>query len=472
MASRTFLRRWLASRTPDDAAKAGNAATPAIDPAAHSLGARRAQADESFPAFLTSAVDRPTARARNPLTQARLLLRDLFAPAQPVMERGRFAGRLDVLATLIEIIEEQRSHVVVYGERGIGKTSLMHILGDLARESQYIVSYQSCGANSRFDEIFRAALAEVPLLYLGNLSPLTAEAESGASFADKLPAEGFNARELGALCARVTGTRVLIVLDEYDRIEDASFRESVAELIKNLSDRAARVHLVIAGVASNLQELIGYIPSIRRNVIGLPMPRLASKDVAALIAIGETAAGIRFDPRVIEMIDLLANGSPYLVRLLSHHASMKALDAGRLEVLLDDIDAALDKAVDEAEGRVAPVGIQQIERCLAPDRAALVGAVARAASTPDGWFGEAELHDMLSPDTTPSDLRTELLDLSREQHLLDADLAGEAPRFRFHDEALPTYLWLRVARDHLAAGGAADALARHAPRRAARVRRA
>src|SRR5688572_20504882 len=93
------------------------------------------QRDETaFPTFLTSAMDRPQARGESDaILRARLVLRDIFTPTQPVTQRSRFAGRLGLLARLISIIEEQRSHVVVYGERGIGKTSLMHILADVAR---------------------------------------------------------------------------------------------------------------------------------------------------------------------------------------------------------------------------------------------------------------------------------------------------------------------------------------------------
>jgi len=184
-------------------------------------------------------------------------------------------------------LEDQRAHVVLYGERGIGKTSLVHILADIARESRYHVAYASCGSGSRFDEIFRGVLKDIPMLYTKNANPAGRDVESGASLADLLPEGTFDARHLGDICATITGTRVLVILDEYDRIQDPSFRQSIAELVKNLSDRAARVQLVIAGVSANLQELVGYIPSIRRNVVGLPMPRLDSKEIAALIDIGE-----------------------------------------------------------------------------------------------------------------------------------------------------------------------------------------
>ena len=228
--------------------------------------------------------------------------------------------------------------------------------------------------------IFSApVLRDIPQLYLRDIDP-TAIGEHQGSLADRLT-EGFDARQLGELLAQVTGTRVIIILDEYDRAESDQFRQSVAELIKNLSDRAARVQLVLAGVASNLQQLIGYIPSIRRNIIGLPMPRLSNDEVRALIAIGEKSAGVDFDGDAISAIEALSNGSPYLVRLVSHHASMIALDAERFRIELTDVWAALDKVVEEAAGRIDPRLIAAVEPYLDPAHRAITHAAARAAST-------------------------------------------------------------------------------------------
>ena len=418
------------------------------------LGPREPE-QQAFPRFRASAMDRPQAEGEHSeLVHARLLLRDVFTPAQPVTERTRFAGRMGVLAKLIEIIEDQRSHVVIYGERGIGKTSLVHILADVARESRYHVIYASAGAQSRFDEIFRAILTEIPQLFLKSVSPTAPEAEGGATLADRLPAGPFDARELGDLCAQITGTRIIIVLDEYDRIQDPEFRQSVAELIKNLSDRAARVQLILAGVASNLQELIGYIPSIRRNVIGLPMPRLTTGEVKSLIRIGENAAGVRFDDQTIEMIDLLSNGSPYLARLLSHHSSMRALDAGRLSIELADIWTALDKIVEEAESRIARRTAEQVRQLFEAERRPALGAAARAASTPDGWFTVGDVLRHL-PHGAADECDNELHQLTNGG-ILERDVEGETARYRFRDEALPTYLWMLIARDHFRAGGHAS----------------
>jgi energy-coupling factor transporter ATP-binding protein EcfA2 len=399
-----------------------------------------------YPMFRSQAIDRGPSRGEtSQLVKARLTLRDVFTPAQPVTERSKFAGRLAVLARLIEILEEQRSHVVIYGERGIGKTSLVHILTDIARESRYVVVYASCGAFSSFEDIFRAVLADIPQLYLRDVDP-TALGERPGTLADRLP-ESFDPRQLGELLAQVTGTRVIVILDEYDRAESDAFRQSVAELIKNLSDRAARVQLVLAGVASNLQQLIGYIPSIRRNIIGLPMPRLSSEEVRALIAIGERSAGVAFDDDAIAAIESLSNGSPYLVRLVSHHASMAALDDRRLRIALTDVWTALDKVVEESASRIDPRLIAAIEPYLAGPHRALVHAAARAASTPDGWFAPEDAGSLL--DGCPTERMVKELSELTLAGVLERVAEGEAARYRFREEPLPTYLWMRVARDDL-----------------------
>jgi Cdc6-like AAA superfamily ATPase len=358
-------------RQSDDLAQADRAPAPPAPPTTDTRPAfleslwREGDAPRtgpSLPRFTASATDDiSTTNADGSLTRRRLALRDTLGASQPVLGRERFAGRHDALGQLIASIEQQRVHVVIYGERGIGKTSLTHVFAETAREARYLVLYGSCGTEARFDTMFRSFAARIPRLYHRSVMPNSPEAEAGDHF-DKMLDDHFGPRELADLFAEVTGTRVIIILDEYDRVLDVNFRRDVAELIKNLSDRAARVQLVLTGVAQNLDELIGYAPSIRRNIVGLPMRPLKTGEVRDLLALGEAVAEIKYSDAAVTMITAMAGGSPYLVRLIAHQAGLAALNEQRsvvtdnhariaVERVLTDWNSSLPRRVQVSLGR-------------------------------------------------------------------------------------------------------------------------
>src|SRR3546814_16330561 len=112
------------------------------------------------------------------------------------------------------------------------------------------------------------------------------------------------------------------MLDEFDRATSRSFRRSIAELIKNLSDRSARVHLVVAGVAANFMELIEHIPSILRNVLNLELPRMDASEVDHMLQIGSDESGLGFSGAARPRTRQSANGSLSLLTILAPHAPM------------------------------------------------------------------------------------------------------------------------------------------------------
>lgn len=433
---------------------------PAAAPAAAPSRSTSPTVPVNFPGFQTSAIDRPMNRSHGVRQlAARLALREVFSPSQPVTERGRFAGRLAFLADLISTIEERLSHVVLYGPRGMGKTSLLHILTTIARESQYRVIYGSCSAQTRFDDMFRTFLNDIPLRYLNSVSPGDAEV-GGASLGDRLPAGTFDARQLSELLANVAGTRVIIILDEFDRVESPEFRQSIAELIKNLSDRTARVQLILSGVAANLTELIGYIPSIRRNVIGMPIPRMTRAEIETLIGMGESAAGMAFDADSRDLIVATSNGSPYLVRLLCHHAALAALDEDRMTVGLADTRDALDRIIAESDGRMDRRVAHAARHLPFEQQATMLAAIALADATADGWFSPEDVYAKLDNPADRDAVIGAIEKLFVANGLVVPGEGSHSGEYRFVDEGLPVFVWINLARSRergRIAGGKPDA---------------
>lgn len=404
-----------------------------------------------LPRFIASAADDIESASADRLSRRRLALRDALGASQPVVMREAFAGRHDPMGRLITAIEEQRVHVVIYGERGIGKTSLAHVFAETAREARYHVIYASCGTAANFSDMFRSILARIPRIFHTSVLPNSAEAEAGDNFDIMLPDGEYGARELADVLSGVVGTRVLVILDEYDRVVDVNFRRDVAELIKNLSDRAARVQLIITGVALNLDELIGYAPSIRRNITGLPMTPMTKAEMRELLRMGERAADIVFGDDAVDTIGQMAGGSPYLVRLLGHQAGLITLDARRDRVSEADARKAVELVIREWQASLPRRVQSNLSREEAKTHWQLLVAAARAGSSADGWFTVDDVYAEMGGALSALAIERDLKLFVNTVDLLERREGPGDPHFRFGYPGVASLLMMSAAMARLVA---------------------
>lgn len=347
-----------------------------------------------------------------------------YPVSQPVSDLRQFAGRRELLTSVIRSIEERRMHVVLYGDRGIGKTSLLHIIALLAKDARYLVRYSSCSASSDLDSTFRAIAEDIPLLYHEKGDPTSAQVEAGKTLADLFETTRLTPAALSEVFDGVSGTRLLIILDEFDRTENADFRREVAELIKNLSDRSSKVQILIGGVAENLSELIRQIPSIRRNLLGIPVAKMTDEELAEILTNGQAISGLPIDKATQDKLIGSANGSPYLANLIAHQASSRAIERGGKSVSGTDLKDALATMAEEQTLRLPEAARGQVERLIAevphPElRSAVAHALEHFGQVPLKQFPALKVFAQGNPST-------------------DGMLA-------FEDDGVPLTVWLRLA---------------------------
>jgi hypothetical protein len=434
---------WLGKRTRRKDSS-GNKVAAAKDVTAAPLrprSAREISIPPVFPSFKSSATDEVDLHKSDRFTSARLRLRRAFTPAQPINDRGLFAGRRALIANLIRAIEDERLHTIVYGPRGIGKTSLLHVVAEAAREARYLLSYTSCGAEASFDALFRTVAADIPLMFHESYGPSSAEAERGEVIADLLGPGPISPQRASEICAKVVGTRVLVIVDEFDRCGSQEFRRNVAEFLKNLSDRSVRVQLVIAGVAENLEDLLQAGALLQRNVVALEVPPMSSDEVKDLISIGQDISGLTFTSSAMEMLSSAAQGIPYVASLLAQHSALAALGQGRLDVLNEDVNVAIEGALAQMSGRMPRSAVLQLTSITDESSKGILRALARLAMLDNGRFA---VEDIKAATTTP-------LEAARLQALVERMVReggpitvrdGESGRYWFPDATIAPYLWL------------------------------
>jgi len=398
--------------------------------------------DFGLPRFRSTASDQVDTHQHDRLAAVRISLRNAFTPSKPITDERVFAGRTATLTALIRSIEDQQLHVVIHGERGIGKTSVLNILAEAALAARYLQVYISCGERSTFEEVVRAVAAKIPLLYVTGYGPTHAETEAGGTLSDLIGTEPVSARMAADLLAKVSGTRVLLFLDEFERCESIEFRTRIAELMKDLSDRSARVQVVIAGIASDLTELMEAIPSIQRSVFALELPRMTPDEVRQMVSKGEKVGGVTFEPAASEEIVTLAVGFPYIASLLSHHAALTALDGDRTTVTHADVALAATAALEELRSRLSRRSQWHIQETVKRGGLPALGGIAAAAQSASGRFTPEDLA-MRAKTPEEKEQQTRMAEtLTQQGGLLKESNDDYGRGYTFIEASVPPYLWL------------------------------
>ena len=189
---------------------------------------------------------------------------DIFSPHAPIDEEQLFVGRLYLIEGLVETVFQRGQHAILYGERGVGKTSLVNILGSkIFTKSQTIkIVKRNCTVDHDYKIIWEQLFDDFQLPDGESMSELI-DHKSGAY-------EIYKA--IGMLSERL---HPILIIDEYDRVEDDETHVKMADTIKYLSDFSAKVTIVIVGVSRDVKGLFGGHPSIERNVRHISMPLMS-----------------------------------------------------------------------------------------------------------------------------------------------------------------------------------------------------
>lgn len=398
---------------------------------------------------LRSPAQREPAMLRGLSPEVNGLLREAFTPTRPKQRlNSLFIGRTGTLRRIIAAIEEERAHVILFGDRGRGKTSVANAIEQIAGQAGYLAIKLTCSAELGFEEIFRHFLRRIPSAYYRapGANPF-AGGNAFANFAELLPRETFSITELNEVLGTIHGTHVLMILDEYDRVTDEDFRNKLAELFKNLSDSAVAVTLLVVGVAENLDQLLGKHPSIQRALVPVHLPLMSDREVERLIQAGADNARIAFAPEVVRRTVDFARGLPYYAQLLGLHAARSAVSRRSATVEREDLVYAVTRCLQEAERGV----VVSYARALAPEhRAVMEDVLLAAALCPSDEFGVFDPGDLAGPD---SELSSEFLE---RLHRLVEDPYGavlvvvpEPGRvlYRFQNQMMRQYVLMRQAQE-------------------------
>lgn len=303
------------------------------------------QAEDEYPAYapLSLASDNSTPSAPSPLESARKLQRVslAFDVSQPVSSRDALRGRDSKLTALLSGTLYGGNHAFIYGPRGSGKTSLARIFGDYADEEGAVVLYMASIGSVTFTDLMLPYIEQLPSTCF---DPRDQELLDDALAQAR---QYCTARNLVNYLAEIKYSRVIFILDEFDRIESRETRSEVASLLKLSSDARLPVSFLLVGIAADVPELIDHHPSLRRHVTPVSIEPLTDNEVRTILDHCANLGGLTFTTEAKDHIASLACGSPYHTRLFGMHAAVVALEGHADEVGIDAVARGIRSAFDE-----------------------------------------------------------------------------------------------------------------------------
>lgn len=377
---------------------------------------------------------------------------EAFTPGAPIRERDLFAGRIEQVGMLIDAVRQRGRHAVIFGERGVGKTSLSNTfaLGLNSPTNRLIAEKINADPKDTFTSLWKKTFKRFAYYiqqygvevrryitddYMGVISPDDVQIELDNFSLNSTP---------------------IIIIDEFDRVQDQDASLLMSDTIKALSDYSVNCTIILVGVAEDISTLIQNHQSISRQMIQVRMPRMSQDELINIVLDRLKRLRMKMSEGALRRIAFLSRGLPYFTHLLGMHATRSAILNKRRNVNEDDLDIGIRTALSEVdqtlkEGYNVAVISQKPKQTLYEP---VLLACALAEADELGKFQqknvENPLADVLSEKryraTTYAFHMNEFCEEKRGR-ILENSGDPNNPRYRFRDPLMQPYVILRGLAD-------------------------
>jgi hypothetical protein len=367
----------------------------------------------------------------------------LFSPASPVCDEVLLCGRSAEAARLVETLLEPGKHAIVYGERGVGKTSLANLFWQRQRElrQSVVAARVQADPSDNFSSLWRKALTE-----LGTVeSSSHAHVDDAADRGNPLTPDSVR-RYLQRFCLRST----ILIVDEFDRLQDVRDAELMADTIKSLSDYNINCTVIIVGVAETAGGLIRNHGSLRRCISCIPVRRMIESDLMESIQMRLDLVGIGIDDSAKRAVARISRGLPFFANKIAQSACLSTLRTGTRRIESDQVRQSIRSVVCDLEELFSDGDGEVLAHARGGIFAEVIMASALSETDEDGYFSaaavEAPLSRLLGRAVSPFGFQRHLADLASEKRGRLLVRRGEPGtyRYRFRDALMQPFLVMQA----------------------------
>lgn len=271
----------------------------------------------------------------------------VFTPSAPISVKELFAGRTQQVSKVINAITQPGQHAIIYGERGVGKTSMANVIRGFLPNDEIITTVKvNCDSGMNFKDLFSNILEEIKFQHEKTKIGFGNESEKQTiSLKSISNTEDLSPHKLRKIFSELPGTTIIII-DELDRITDKKTRKEIADTIKNFSDYIINTTFILVGVADSVENLISEHQSIERALVQIKMPRMSKGELNNIINNGISQIKIVMKDEARDKIVNLSQGLPNYTHLLALHSCQTAIKNDEKEVDLKITEKAIEISID------------------------------------------------------------------------------------------------------------------------------
>ena len=278
------------------------------------------------------------------------LLGQIYTPSYPIEIQALFSGRSKQFQNVVSVISQKGKQLIIFGDRGVGKTSFANIIKIAIENPSLQVGKVSCNSDDTFESLWHNVLSKFSYNYEEAQQRIgfgmdVESTDRSLIFSNLYSPPQLNIPRLLEIFSLLPNS--VIILDEFDRLDKEKFNHLIfTDFIKALSDTLPYVTIIIVGVSEDVASLIQGHESIERNLGQTHLQAMSPDEISMIIKKGEEPLSLQFDSDVIEKIIELSSGYPHFTHSLCFYACTAAIWEDATTVNMGYLNLGIQQTID------------------------------------------------------------------------------------------------------------------------------